>query len=46
MGFSGVALTIKRGCNVYYDSGGASVPIYNPIFWPFNFNFKDDSKLK
>jgi len=43
---SNVSLTVKGGWNVYFDSGGASVPIYHPIFWPFSLNFKDDFKLK
>ncbi len=43
---SNVSLTVQGGWNVYFDSGGASVPVYHPIFWPFSLNFKDDFKLK
>jgi len=43
---SNVSLTVKGGWNVYFDSGGASVPVYHPIFWPFSLNFKDNFNLK
>ena len=44
--FSNVSLTVKGGWSVYFDSGGASVPVYHPIFLPFSLNFKDNFKLK
>ncbi|MDV7400986.1 hypothetical protein RZS08_56740, partial [Arthrospira platensis SPKY1] len=43
---SNVTLTVRGGWNVYFYSGGASVPVYHPIFWPFSLNFKDDFKVK
>ena len=43
---SDVSLIVKGGWIVYFDSGGASVPVYHPIFWPFSLNFKDNFRLK
>ncbi len=43
---SNVSLTIEGGWTVYFDSGGSSVPVYHPILWPFNLNFKDEFKIK
>jgi hypothetical protein len=43
---SNVSLTIEGGWTVYFDSGGSSVPVYLPIFWPFSLNFKDEFKIK
>jgi len=41
-----VSLTVNGGWTVYYDYGGAAVPVYHPIFWPFSLNFTDNFKLK
>ena len=43
---SKISLTINGGWNVYFDSGGASVPVYHPLFWPFSLNFEDEFELK
>jgi len=41
-----VFLTVNGGWTVRYDYGGAAVPVYHPIFWPFSLNFTDNFKLK
>jgi len=41
-----IYLTVKGGWTLYYDYGGAAVPVYHPIFWPFSLNFTDNFKLK
>ena len=41
-----VSLTVNGGWTVRYDYGGAAVPVYHPIFWPFSLNFTDNFKLK
>jgi hypothetical protein len=41
-----VSLTVNGGWTVRYDYGGAAVPVYHPIFWPFSLNFTDYFKLK
>ena len=41
-----VSLTVNGGWTVYYDYGGAAIPVYHPIFWPFSLNFTDNFKLK
>ena len=41
-----VVLIVRGGWTVRYDYGGAAVPVYHPIFWPFSLNFKDNFKLK
>ena len=41
-----VSLTVSGGWTVRYDNGGAAVPVYHPIFWPFSLNFNDNFKLK
>jgi hypothetical protein len=28
------SLIVRGGWNVYYDDGGAAVPVFNPIFFP------------
>jgi hypothetical protein len=41
-----ISLTVNGGWTMYYDYGGAAVPVYHPIFWPFSLNFTDNFKLK
>ncbi len=41
-----VSLTVNGGWTVYYDYGGAAIPVFHPIFWPFSLNFTDNFKLK
>jgi len=41
-----VSLTVNGGWTVRYDAGGAAVPVYHPIFWPFSLNFTDNFNLK
>jgi hypothetical protein len=40
------SLIVRGGWNVYYDAGGAAVPVFHPIFFPFTLNFEDNFKLK
>lgn len=41
-----VTLVIRGGWNVYYQYGGAAVPVFHPVFFPVSLNFKDTFKLK
>jgi len=41
-----ISLTVNGGWTVRYDYGGAAVPVFHPIFWPFSLNFTDNFKLK
>ena len=41
-----ISLTINGGWTMRYDYGGAAVPVFHPIFWPFSLNFTDNFKLK
>jgi hypothetical protein len=41
-----ISLIVNGGWNVYYDAGGAAVPVYCPLICPITLNFKDNFKLK
>jgi hypothetical protein len=41
-----VTLQVEGSWVVNYDYGGAAVPVFHPVFWPFSLNFTDTFKLK
>ena len=45
-GSGNVSLIVEGGWNVYYQYGGAAVPVFHPVFFPVTLNFSDTFKIK
>jgi len=41
-----VTLRVDGGWNVFYEYGGAAVPVFHPVFFPVTLNFSDTFNIK